>query len=125
MAKNKHHQVPQLQSRRVVRGSDLEALIASAKDERETPATYSNHVQLLINQNEIFIDFYRIEPSSTDSPKPNVILAQRTIVPLGIAKGFATAMANLVDGLEKELGIVLPNNRKNVPTDTIKIWEDQ
>jgi len=83
---------------------------------------YSNYVQINANPQEFTLDFYEI------SPKPggrdaNMKHISRVFIPSGLAKGFVTAMANLVDKLEQDPKIKLLNSREDFPGDSIQIWK--
>lgn len=108
-----------------VRETPIGTVLANIKDHKDAPRIYANHAQFGINLNEIFIDFYRIEPDPADGTRPVGTFLQRVIVPIGLGKGFASGMANLVDGFEKATGMEVPNNRKRFEDDTIDIWKEE
>jgi hypothetical protein len=108
-----------------VRHISTAPIIEKAKDLREFPVVYANHAQFSVNPNEIFIDLYRLEPEPSDTSNVQAFLIQRVVIPLGLAKGFATGLANAVAVLEKTLGIKLPLHRTPDPDDTIKIWDKE
>lgn len=89
----------------------------------EPETIFANHAQFSINLNEIYIDFYRLEPNRKDPTVPHPIFVKRIVIPNSLGKGFATGMANLVAHYEKETGKILPNQRTGFPDDTISIWE--
>lgn len=82
---------------------------------------YANHIQMTITANELFVDFYYISPASGKST-PNTEHVQRAILPMNVAKGLATALANVVAKYEAENNITLPNSRDPDPDDKITIW---
>jgi hypothetical protein len=124
MAK-KRHQPNLLPAGPGVRHVSTAPIIEKAKDIRELPVIYANHAQFSVNPNEIFIDLYRLEPEPGEAGNIQAFLLQRVVIPLGLAKGFATGLANIVAGVEKALGIVVPLNREPDPEDTIKIWDQE
>ena len=109
------------------RSVNINSLLSKASNVTEAPRTYSNHVQFTINLNEIFIDFYRLEPTpgNPTANSPEVTLLHRMVIPIGLGKGFATGMANLIAGFEKATGLVTQNNREPDPEDVIVIWKDE
>jgi hypothetical protein len=78
-----------------------------------------------VNPNEIFIDFYHLQPTPGDPSNVQGLFIERVVLPIGLGKGFTTGLANLIAGYEKALGVVVPNNREPEPSDTIKIWETE
>lgn len=83
--------------------------------------SYSNHIQVAITANELFIDFYYISPAAGKST-PTMDHVQRIVIPVSIAKGLATALANVVVSYEAEHDTTLPNSREPDPEDKITIW---
>lgn len=104
---------------------ELRPLLEKAQDRRETSIAYANHAQFSVNINEIFIDLYQLGPRPGDPSKIEVVLTQRVVIPVSLGKGFATGLANLIAGLERETGKLVPNNREPDPDDTIVIWEEK
>lgn len=93
---------------------------------------YANHVQVSITNSELILDFFFISPElnplqSTRSglKQGKLVHVQRTIVPLSLSKGIASAIANVVAEYEKNQKIVLVNSREAQPDDLIKIWDNQ
>jgi hypothetical protein len=91
--------------------------------DKSSPTIYANHAQFGMTGNEIFVDFYRLEPNPGVTPTPSAYFVQRIIIPVSLGKGFAVGLANLIDGFERSSGIAIPNNRAPDPQDTIRIWE--
>jgi hypothetical protein len=120
MAKRNH--LPHEQPREYV---DLNSVIKAAKNQEDAPRLYANHATFSITMNEIHIDLYRIEPNEADSRKIKAVMLQRLIIPIGLAKGFATALANLIAGYEKITGLKIPNNRTRDESDAFVLWDDQ
>ncbi|MDP2965234.1 MAG: hypothetical protein Q8N39_04240 [Pelolinea sp.] len=86
---------------------------------------YSNHAQFVIINNELFLDFYLIEPAKPEyTGTPAATLVSRIAVPIGMAKGIATGLANAIDRSEKSLKIKIPNQRGKHPGDSIEIWKE-
>ena len=87
---------------------------------------YSNHAQFVIINNELFLDFYFIEPSKPEyKDTPMATLVSRIAVPVGMAKGIATGLANAIDNHEKILKLTIPNQRGKQPGDGIEIWKEE
>lgn len=84
---------------------------------------YANHVQIGITANDVVLDFYRILPDTTSPKNISISLLQRTIIPLNMVKGLATALANSITQLEIDNNIKVPNLREPVKGEPIKIWE--
>lgn len=98
-------------------------LMANALPEKDGLQTQlANHVQFNINQNEIYIDFYRFEPPYAPNGEPKSFHVQRIAIPNAMGKGFAVGMANLVANFEKITGTELPLQRERKPEDEITIW---
>jgi hypothetical protein len=123
MAKRNHPQ--QQRPSEQVQALNTRTLILNAKDDRPAPTVYANHAQFSMGENELYLDFYRIEPEPADPRNVQAFLVQRVAIPHGLAKGLATAVANLVAGFENALGIAIPLNRTPDPNDLIKIWDEQ
>lgn len=123
MAKRKHSQdqFPKKGPRQV----DVRPFLVNAKDERERATLYANHAQLSITPNEIIVDLFVLAPIPGQAEKPEATLVQRVVIPHGLAKGLATALANLVAGYERETGKLIPFNRTPDPDDVIEIWEQK
>jgi len=100
----------------------IEDILPSAKDV-SGPVVYANHVQFVIGQNEINIDFYRIEPKAGRTLDAQALFIQRAIIPIGMGKGFVAGLGNAVARFEKANNITLPNQRGNDPEDILKIWD--
>lgn len=83
--------------------------------------SYSNHIQVVITANELFIDFFYISPVVGKST-PTMDHVQRIIIPVSLAKGLTTALANVVASHETEHDTILPNSREPDPDDKITIW---
>lgn len=91
----------------------------------ESPDIYANHIQVSVSGNEIFLDFYYISPNISDPQKPTIQHIQRTVSPIPLAKGLATAIANVVAMFEKDHDVVLPSARETNEMDLITIWPPQ
>ena len=87
-----------------------------------TSDVYANHVQVVLTNNELFLDFYYISPQASEEIPVKAVYAGRIIAPVGMAKGIATALANVVANHEEKHGIVMPNSRKSDQEDKITIW---
>lgn len=96
-------------------------LLAKAKP-ANNPDFYANHIQVSISSNELFIDFYYISPVVGSSSKPTAQHIQRTVSPIGMAKGLASALANIVAAYEAEHNVTLPSSREADPNDKINLW---
>lgn len=83
--------------------------------------SYSNHIQVAITPNELFVDFYYLSPSVSKT-QPVVEHVQRVVVPVSLAKGLTTALANVIASYEAEHETVLANSREADPEDKITIW---
>lgn len=101
----------------------LRELLESATVPSEIPQTHSNHAQILLQGDELYIDFYVVSPTPSGNNAPSAHLAHRIVLPASQAKGLATAIANVVAIAEKNSGTQLPNRRGADPEDIIKIWE--
>lgn len=88
----------------------------------DNPDFYSNHVQVSISANELFIDFYYLSPTPGNAAKPIAKHIQRTISPIALAKGLASALANVIATYEEEHNVTLPTTREPGAEDKIKIW---
>src|SRR5215213_10323930 len=91
-----------------VRTINALSLTANAKDLRETPFIYANHAQFSINPNEVFMDFYNLQPEANDPSNVQALFIQRVVLPIGLAKGFATGLSNLIASYEKAMDINVP-----------------
>lgn len=98
----------------------LDEIIARAKSLDPGNAIYSNHVQISFTQNEVFLDFYLLSPVSGKPPQAAHVA--RLVLVHSQMKGFAEAIANLVDIFERKNEITLPNLRQPGEDDRIKIW---
>lgn len=87
------------------------------------PNIYSNYVQFNINPNEITIDFYELSSNPAQMAAPNTKHLQRVFIPAGLGKGFVSALANIIDIVEKDSGVVLPNSREKTESDVFEIWK--
>lgn len=96
-------------------------LLAKAKP-ADNPDLYANHIQVSISANELFIDFYYISPVVGNATKPIAKHIQRTISPIGMAKGLASALVNIVAIHEAEHNVTLPSTRDPDPNDKINLW---
>lgn len=86
---------------------------------------YANYAQFAVSNDELFMDFYFLEPPKPDYVgKPNATLVSRVAVPLTLSKGITTALANVIDQHEQITKSKIKNNRTKQPTDTITIWEE-
>lgn len=101
-------------------------LARDALDVSAAPTTYyANYAQVsVIGSNEVYVDFYRVEPGKGDpSQDVHAVFLNRTIIPINMAKGFTASIANLIANYEKNTGQTLPNQRPPAPTDIKDIWE--
>ena len=80
---------------------------------------YANHVQVALTQNELFVDFYYVTPLGN---KPELQHVQRMVLPVSLAKGMASAIANVVALFEEDHNQTLANSREPDPEDKINIW---
>lgn len=103
----------------------IQELLGKTTDTPKNPDVYSNYVQFLITQNELFIDLYYISPTNAFNPTPRAEFTQRIVLPHSLAKGFVTAMANAIDVFEKDTETEIPNKREKVDTENIIIWPDK
>ena len=86
----------------------------------DKPDIYSNHIQVSISSNEMFLDFYYISPISGKQPK--ITHVQRVVAPVAMTKGLASALANIVAQYEDDHNVTLPTSRETQPEDKITIW---
>lgn len=93
---------------------------------------YANHAQVTLTNNELVLDFYYLSPdpaiitgkTHSRSKEAIALHVQRTVAPLSLAKGLATAIANVVAVFEAEKSTTIPTTRTRMPEDKITIWED-
>ncbi len=121
MAKRKHNFVPSSEKPKEL---NLQEIIANTEIENAPPPIYANHAEFSINPHDIVIDFIRIEPTRSGTGKIQAVLVQRIMIPLGLGKGFATGLANLIAGFESALGVKIPSHRSRMKEDTIEIWSE-
>lgn len=88
----------------------------------DTPDIYANHIQVAISNNEMFLDFFYVKPSLEDATKPVITHVQRTVSPVAMAKGLASALANVIAKYEEDHNLTLPSSREPDPDDKVKIW---
>ncbi len=86
------------------------------------PFSFANHAQIMIQGETLFLDFYILYPSPGVDAKPTLRLVHRIVLPLEQAKGFTSAIANMVASYELTTEKKLPNLRGDNPTDLMKIW---
>lgn len=86
------------------------------------PDLYANHAQVSITANELFLDFYYISPKLSEPTKPVAKLIQRVVVPIGLGKGFTSAIANVIANFEAANNITLPLSREPQEEDRINLW---
>lgn len=96
-------------------------LISKIKADDMPDEVYSNFVQFLISGNEVYIDFYQVSPVP-GAKTLAVKMMQRVILPINMAKGTVTALANAIAAHEQNGGEILPNTRPTDPDDKIVIW---
>jgi len=102
-------------------------LISSLETEK---GFYSNHIQVSLTNTEMIIDFFIVGPElALPSPgayshtqKGKFIHVHRAIAPLPLAKGLASAIANVVAEYEADHQETLSNSRLPLPEDKITIW---
>jgi hypothetical protein len=68
---------------------------------------YANQVSLIRTDNELFVDFYAVEPTSTSDAIARHV--SRIVLPLTAMKGLRDAIEEQIAGYEHEFGINLPN----------------
>lgn len=85
---------------------------------------YSNHVKIGITSNEIILDFYLLTFKSEEGLKPTAIPIQRINLPIGLGKGLATAIANVIATFEADNMTTINNQREAQPEDKIVIWNE-
>lgn len=122
MAKRKHH--PE-QIGAHTRQVDIKSFLANSSDKRSEIALYANHAQLAVTANDMIMDLYILGPTPGYPDRPEATLVQRVVIPHALAKGLATALANLVAAYERGTGNILPLNRTPDADDTIEIWEQK
>ena len=98
----------------------LEELLIQAESLDPGDAIYSNHVQVIFTQNEVFLDFYLISPISGKPPQAAHVT--RLVLVHSQMKGLAEAIVNLVDLFEKKNEVELPNLRQRQEGER-KIWD--
>lgn len=90
----------------------------------KNPPEYINHAQFTMTTYEFIMELYKLTPITTNvPPKVEAELIQRVFIPHTLAKGFVTAMANVIDSYEREHNVTLQNNRNPSPDDTLEIWK--
>lgn len=83
---------------------------------------YVNHIQVSLTDHELFIDFYYTSPQVSKTSPVKMQHVGRMIAPVALAKGLATALANMVANYEADNNVNLPNSRIPDPSDKITIW---
>jgi len=99
----------------------IKDVIAQVK--RDQPPVYANHAQISMTNNEIFLDFFRIDPLVEGGVSVEAVHVNRVIIPHSLGKGFATAIANVIAQYEEDHGTKVPNFRVPEGSEKIKIWE--
>ena len=89
-------------------------LISKAKDAEYFRDVYTNHIQVTITANEMFLDLYMFYPS-THGREPTATRVGRILVPLNLVKGLQAALENTVTAFEKETNIVIYNLHDGLP----------
>ncbi len=103
-------------------GFQVSEIIKNATREVEAKC-YANYAQFVVINNEIFLDFYFIEPNEKDlSEIPSAKLVQRMVMPSSIAKGLASGIANTVLQYEKISNTIIPDQRGKHEDDLIDFW---
>ena len=82
---------------------------------------YANHIQVYITRSEIMLDFYVVGPNYQGNPNAKIV--KRILIPLNMAKGLTSALANLILDYEKDNKTELPNLRSPDEGDLIDIWK--
>jgi hypothetical protein len=83
---------------------------------------YANHVQVSLSTTELFVDFFFVSPQFSTTAPVKTQHVGRLITSVALAKGLASALANVVASHEEEHNIILPNSRTPDPDDKIVIW---
>jgi hypothetical protein len=99
--------------------------IAQAVNETEVhQSIYANHVQFTVAQNELYLDFYRIEPTPhVSNGPPFPVFLKRVIIPITLGKGFVNGLGNLIKAFENATNITLPNTREPQLDDEVDFWK--
>ena len=99
----------------------ISELMGKAKSDIEFP-NYSNHVQVYITQNELTLDFYYLSIQQGKKPNVQAKHTDRIVLPLNIAKGLASALANAIAQHEEDNEVTLPDSRGAQPSDKFNLW---
>lgn len=92
--------------------------------EPENQSLYANHAQFSMTTHEIIIDLFKISPVPGSNPQHvKSEYLQRIFIPHSLGKGFATALANIIDSYERDNNVQVQNNRTPPKEDTIVIWK--
>lgn len=101
---------------------NVEDAIKNLEVDPKFPLDYANYVHFLAGQYDITIDFFHLATDVSNMEILNPQLVRRVVIPISMAKGFVTAMANSIVLLEEGTGLEVPLLREPNPNDKIKIW---
>lgn len=90
-------------------------IISKATEGQVGADIYSNYAHITATLNEFVFDFYRVMPSFDNKDSPKALHVQRVIVPANTAKGFISALNEIVKTYEQEIGIDLQDQRDTPP----------
>ena len=88
----------------------------------QNPDIYSNHAEISFSGMDFIIDFYRLG-RKVGSEVVSATHIQRVYLPLNLAKGITSAIANLIGTYEKDANITLPNSRTQQEGDVFDLWK--
>lgn len=97
-------------------------LLKSAVKLPPAQAVYSNYAYMSIQGAELYIDFYTIEPKTEDANDLFMVQKARIIIPLGIAKGLVSAIANIILTHQRDYHVELPDARGHIDADLVDTW---
>jgi hypothetical protein len=104
---------------KVYKLSDLQARAVKLPPEA---STYANYVYMMIQGGELYLDFYTIEPKPEDSKVLFMVHKSRMVLPIGVAKGLVSGLANVILRHEDDTQQIISDGRGQVPGDTVDIW---
>ena len=113
----KHSQLQQPQE------VNIDELIKAAQELPPDREIFSNYVRMTLQGTEMYLDFYTLEPTPGEINPPVAKFRARVIMPVFMAKGFVSGLANVILNHEANTGGELPDLRGHWPNDKVDVWE--
>lgn len=93
--------------------NELEQLLSTAEDVQTGPDIYTNHIQITASIHHFIVDLYMVAPP-VGKARPHARRIQRVFLPTTLAKGFSSALQEVISKFETETGIELIDTTKEI-----------